>query len=865
MPKALLADNNQFYRNLLGDLLESMGFSVLRTSDGMEALEAAKAEEPDLFVLDLVMPKIDGQRLCNYLRKDPRFKNTPIIMITAIAAEMLKHAIPVMADITIAKGPPEQMKKDLMQVVPTLMSRKKPPEGVLGLEKIYPREIVSELLNLKAYHDVLLSSIAEGVLQVDREHKLYNVNQAAEIMLNRKEEELIGQEVSTLFGEIHQPKIQEILKDLEKSRPSVLKEAVVPFKQRTLRTFWSNLRGTWEQEGYIVILQDISMLVNKIHHLMSLNEMGKIITSEVDYQALLSLIMGITQEALNTEAGTLYLLDETAQELVFEVVLGEAGRSLKGKRLKAGQGLAGWVVEKGEPVLVADAQKDSRFYQEMDKTTGFITRSVVCVPIIYKFKVIGAIQCINKRDQGAFTAEDLTLLESIAAYSSIAIENSRLYQQLKQSSIDLSREVERKTQELTRSHKDLLALYELAQETSQTLNLQEVLDSSLRKVLEITRLKTGALFLLNEAGDTLELRFHRGLPPELYKALEYLPRGDYFEWQALKQRRAIFENQLEARSFIAPLIKKGGFRGLLCIPLISPAKVQGVISLGSKGPLEVDEVRLKFLLSVGGHIATAIENAHLYEELQRVNIQLRETDHLKSDFLTTISHNIRTPLTAITSYAQMLQERQKIGQQEKQILNTIIEQSQRLLGMAQSTLLMTRMEAGKAACYFQDIFLEPLLRQCLASLEKISSQHKITLNVKKGLPLVRADEETVRYVVENLLANAVKYTPQGGPVEVKVRKYEPSPREREEKDNPPLVVISVSDSGLGIAQRDLDKIFEKYTRLEQAQSLEIQGAGLGLYICQKAVEAHGGRIWAHSEPERGSTFYFTLPIAKDSV
>lgn len=863
MPKALIADNNKFYQDFLGDVLSKLGFSVVKAGDGMEALEMAKVENPDIFILDLVMPKIDGQRLCRYLRKIPRFQKTPIVITTGIAAEMLKHEIPHVADAIIAKGPAERMQVDLNHVIQTLAEQAGPLKGILGIEGIYPREIVSELLILKAYHDVLLSSIAEGVLQVDQRHKIYYVNHAVENILEQKEENIIGHDIAALFGEAHQSKIREIQSQLENMHQPKSLEIVFAYNQRMLRTLWSNLRETWEQEGYIVIIQDITVLTNKIHHLMTLNEMGKLITSVVDYPALLSLIMGITQEALNVEAGSLFLVDEAAQELVFEIALGPAGQSLKGKRISMEQGIIGWVVREGKSLLVADAQKDSRFYKEIDKSTGFITHSMVCAPVIHKERIIGAIQCINKRNQRMFTQEDLGLLESIAAYSAIAIENSRLYTQLKDASSLLSQEVKIKTLELAHSHEDLLALYELVQEINQSLNLQKVLETSLKKILEITRLKAGALFLLNEKENTLGLSFHQGLSPEVCKQLQNLSQNDYYEWKALAAKTPVFENQLEDHSFMKPLMKKEGFKGLLCIPLIGPTKPQGVISLGSKEPIAMSEVKLKFLLTIGTHIAAAIENARLCEELQRANIQLLEMDRMKSDFVTTISHNIRTPLTAITGYAQMLEERLKLGSQDKEILDIIIEQSRRLLTMTQAALSLTRIEAGEVACFFQEIMLEALLPQCITPFKNLSSQHQIILETEPGLPLVRADEEKLCLVIENLISNAIKYSPQGGPVEIKVKRYKASDFGGEEENNsPPLVLISVKDCGLGIVQRDLDKVFEKYTRLEEAQSQKIKGAGVGLYICKKAIEAHGGKIWTHSEPGKGSTFYFTLPAVQ---
>lgn len=185
-------------------------------------------------------------------------------------------------------------------------------------------------------------------------------------------------------------------------------------------------------EKYILLINEIDNLKERVKELNILQEIGIQINSTFRLNDLLNLIMNLSKETLEAEASSLMLLDEKTQELTFEVALGEKGDIIKKFRIPLGEGIAGWVAKIGEPLIVNDVEKDSRFAKKYDSATSFKTKSIICVPLKTQEKIIGVIEVLNKIGSESFDENDLNLLQAIANQAAIAIENARLYQDLKE-------------------------------------------------------------------------------------------------------------------------------------------------------------------------------------------------------------------------------------------------------------------------------------------------------------------------------------------------------------------------------------------------------------------------------------------------
>jgi len=238
--------------------------------------------------------------------------------------------------------------------------------------------------------------------------------------------------------------------------------------------------------------------------------------------------------------------------------------------------------------------------------------------------------------------------------------------------------------------------------------------------------------------------------------------------------------------------------------------------------------------------------------------RLRELDQMKVDFISHLSHELRTPLTAIKEASSMLTEGVFAGLPEKQaeLFGIINEECERLISSVSRILELSRMEAGMADFAFEDADLVAIIRKTVAKLSPIADRKHIRLAYSPDgdIPCVSADPDKIGQVIENLIGNALKFTPKEGEVSIRL--------ERNGTAN--SVEVFVTDTGCGIPRESLEEIFEKFKRVDDRKGT-VRGTGLGLSIAKYIINAHGGNIWAESEPGRGSTFIFSLPLSRSSL
>ena len=251
------------------------------------------------------------------------------------------------------------------------------------------------------------------------------------------------------------------------------------------------------------------------------------------------------------------------------------------------------------------------------------------------------------------------------------------------------------------------------------------------------------------------------------------------------------------------------------------------------------------------------------EELEKANEQLRELDRLKDNFLSTVSHELRTPLTSIKSFAEILLNYEEDRGTQREFLGIINEESERLTRLINDFLDLSKIQAGRVQWQTAEVSLSAVAEAAVNITRPVLEKEKLnlTVDIEPGLPLVLSDKDRLQQVFTNLLGNAVKFTPEGGNVGIKVwlSKGDVTP------DKPDMVTVSISDSGIGIAPENHEKIFEKFGQVGDVLKDRPKGTGLGLPICRKIIENFGGKIWVESELGKGSTFFFTMPIAKGTV
>jgi signal transduction histidine kinase len=247
----------------------------------------------------------------------------------------------------------------------------------------------------------------------------------------------------------------------------------------------------------------------------------------------------------------------------------------------------------------------------------------------------------------------------------------------------------------------------------------------------------------------------------------------------------------------------------------------------------------------------AIENIRLFNELEVANRDLKAASQHKSEFLANMSHELRTPLNAIIGFSEVLGERMfgELNDKQEEYLKDIHASGQHLLSLINDILDLSKIEAGRMDLEPTDFNLPATLDNALTLVRERAGRRGIALGltVDERLEQIHADERKVRQVVLNLLSNAIKFTPEGGRIDVRAVPVEEN------------VEVSVSDTGVGIAPEDQEAIFEEFRQVGTAAK-KVEGTGLGLTLCRKFVELHGGRIWVTSQVGQGSTFTFTIPI-----
>ncbi|MGQ9549933.1 MAG: ATP-binding protein, partial [Roseiflexus sp.] len=308
---------------------------------------------------------------------------------------------------------------------------------------------------------------------------------------------------------------------------------------------------------------------------------------------------------------------------------------------------------------------------------------------------------------------------------------------------------------------------------------------------------------------------------------------------------------------------------LLLPRLRDPLALTGMCTEGQRAPNEVQSLPVQLtnphqelmLLSVPTRDSFGSLTGRLWivSDVTRE----READRLKSEFLSIISHELRTPLTSIMGYTELLLVREFSPIERREFVQTVYNEANHLYQIVEDLLGVTRLEAGNVRLNLWAVSLRQIVSDLAAQLNnQIGGKHTMLIDIPPHLPPVYADRDKVKQVLVNLITNAVKYSPNGGEIRLTISENAELP-----PDHPrgKFVRIAVSDQGIGIAPEDLPRIWERFYRVDNGNTRRIGGTGLGLSIAKALVELHGGRIWVESKLNKGSTFYFTLPLATDLV
>ena len=505
-------------------------------------------------------------------------------------------------------------------------------------------------------------------------------------------------------------------------------------------------------------------------------------------------------------------------------------------------------------IHVADVLTDSVVSaRSREIATAYGWRSALAAPMLRTGQVIGAVM-VTRREAGAFTEREIELIQTFADQAVIAVENVRLFQELRA-----------RTDELTRSVEQLTALGEVGRAVSSTLDLDTVLDTIVTRANQLAGTDGCSILEYDEAAELFRLRASRYADPWEAAALDPIaratpiPKGQGVAGRAALHREAVHIPDIAVEGAYespvrAPLLQ-AGYRALLGVPLLRDEQVIGVLTVIRKTPGDFAPEVVRVLTTFAVQSALAIQNARLFHEIANKSRQLEAASRHKSEFLANMSHELRTPLNAILGFSEVLAERMfgEVNEKQAEYLQDILSSGRHLLSLINDILDLSKVEAGRLELELGRFHLPTALDNALTLVRERATRHGITLTqtVDQRLGDIVADERKVKQILLNLLSNAVKFTPEGGRVGITATAADGA------------VTIAVSDTGIGIAPEDQAAIFEEFRQVGREDARKQEGTGLGLTLAKKFVELHGGRIWVQSQVGQGSTFSFTLPVRLD--
>ncbi len=544
-------------------------------------------------------------------------------------------------------------------------------------------------------------------------------------------------------------------------------------------------------------------------------DIGTQISLARDVDELLRTVVDRLSNLVGAEAATLFMFDEETGELWSRVLRGSA---LKEIRIPAEAGIAGHVFSTGKTALLGDAYSDVRFNPEIDRLSGFRTRSVIAAPLRHVTgRVLGVIEVLDRRVD-IFSADDRALVDGVASQIAAVLDTVRLVEQLR-----------------ARVH-DLDVLYEVEQAISSTERRAELLDKILAKAMEVVGARAGSLLLAEEDRDSLFFKSARGDKSDALKSVRLKAGQGIAGYVASTGVTVRVEHAEDSEHYDRTVAKKLGLAvgAVLCVPISTDGRTLGALELLNKkgGFTEADE-QLAVLLA--GQAGRALLVRQSREDVER-KARLASIGQLLAGVL----HDLRTPLSVISGYAEMMAEEPDVAGR-REMAQAISSQLAHVQAMQRETLAFAR---GESSLLIRKVMLNLFMAELAEQLKLEFDASKVELKVVVGYAgVARFDENKVKRAIYNLARNAIDAMPGGG------RFVLSADREGGE------LVFRAQDNGPGIPAEIADSLFESFVSAGKKS-----GTGLGLAIVKNVAKEHGGSASCRSRPGKGATFELRLPL-----
>jgi K+-sensing histidine kinase KdpD len=534
----------------------------------------------------------------------------------------------------------------------------------------------------------------------------------------------------------------------------------------------------------------------KLRELSFLHEVTQLASSARDWDEMLRIVIGRTTDAMRAEVSSLYLL-ERADGLLRLVATNGLNRGGIGRAtLRVGEGIVGWVANARVPLAAKDVRTEPRWKWVPEVDEKRFT-SMLSVPVVARDEVIGVmnVQTVEPRD---FGREEIDFLQTIANQIAGIIEKGRL-----------QRESDRKLREVS-------ALFEVSNVLTSTLDLDEVLALVVDRLVRVYPGSSGAI-LLREEGDDVRERSRA---------------GDLGKTATAAALRAVAERR--------PIVAFDH----IAMPLIANDRLLGAVVLQVPDYKEFLEEEVRFVGALANQAALAIDKASLYALERKTTESLRELERARADFVAVVTHDLRTPLSVIRGYLDILAEKNGAA---KLPVSEAASQVARLDQLVDRILAGVRSDRPELSLRRARFDLRATVASALKEVAPMARRHRLVAP-RAGQPIfVRGDRRRTAEVVAGLVHNSTKYAPPGTRIAVRIERSDDR------------AVVRVRDEGRGVPPNERTRIFEPYAR--GAGNDDVPGSGIGLFASRRVVEAQGGDIWVEDAPGSGAVFAFSVPLA----
>lgn len=564
----------------------------------------------------------------------------------------------------------------------------------------------------------------------------------------------------------------------------------------------------------------------------ALYTVGQKVAALFDVEEILKLVVTAAVNLTRAEEGALMLLDTNSGELYLRASCSSDEDAVRNLRVKVTDSLMGRVLRSGRAIMLNHSD-----YLRIKISSP--VKAIISVPLIIGGHAIGVLSAYSLQRERHFREHDVHLLSTLADSAAIAIRNAELYH-------DVRRVADR-----------FAALAEINRHISESLDLRTVLERIVTHARELLKAADSEVYFLDEAGQSLHAEVAVGDFAEEIKARP-LCVGEGIVGSVAQNRVAEMINAAEndPRQVFIPGTPEE-HEALLCAPLLAKGGLLGVMvvaRIGEQPPFE--RLDFDFFTALAAQAVIAIENARLYDserqraaELSQALVTQQELDRLKNAFIQNISHELRTPLAIIRGYAELMTDGDlgPLSPEQQESVEVMARRTRMLSKMLDDLLTILAAETHKLEKELVD--LAHMAQLAVADFQVPARQAGLSLAaaIDPGVPKIYADALHMRRVLDNLLGNALKFTPEGGRISVSV------------SHNDHEVILIVSDSGIGISPENMEKIFQRFYQVDGSSKRRYGGVGLGLALVKEIVESHDGTVSVTSEIGHGTTFRISLP------